>query len=225
MSTRVDWPVYVVFGLLGGFLVWVLVFPDRAWRVERAFVGWQYRDGDRIELSDAGRLWVRFWTLVTLGGLVAFSAATINWSADSRVETDSSASRGTVYHVGDPVESPGCTVRVFVCLKSDDVFPIEVEGYTATDGPNRLLLYVDDRFFPTHIVMEQDVGQVTVSLYGKCAPWPWWDDAYGDSPADCRGDSINPPFDRGVVPVSLEAPLGGRSLIDGSRDAAVEREA
>jgi hypothetical protein len=240
VSTRVGWPAYLGIGLLVSFLVWVLVTPDHAWRLERAFVGWQYRDGHRIELSTAGRVWVRFWAAVLLVAVVGGSVATVNWSADSRVETEPWSVGGMVYYVGDPVESPGCTVRVFVCLRSDVVFPIDVEGYEAfdevSDGPDglsslealpddtNLLLYVDERFFPTHIVVDQ-AEQVTVSLYGRCAPHRLTGDgAYGDSRADCTEDPLSTAFsfDAGVVPVSLDEPLGGRVLIDGNRDVPIE---
>lgn len=237
VSTRVGWPVYAGLGLLGAFLVWVLVAPDRAWRLERSYTGWQYRDGHRIELSTAGRLWVRFWTAVSLVGVLVFSLMTVHWSAHSRVKMDRSYGE-TVYYVGDAVESPGCTVRVFACLRSDDVFPIEVEGYQASDPvagwPDdmgaieglpedvNLLLYVDERFFPTHVVIGEG-KQVTVSLYGKCAPKRASDDPYGDSASDCADHPTSALVEQGVVPVTLEEPLGDRDLIDGDRDAPVER--
>jgi hypothetical protein len=233
VSTRVGWPVYAGIALLSGLLVWILIAPDKAWRLERAFVGWQYRDGHRIELSAAGRLWVRFCTVVSLVILLVVAGATVNWSAGSRVETGAWPGGGTVYDVGDPVESPGCVIRIVACLRSDVVFPIEVTDFEALDpvsghdvlpdGTN-LLLYVADRFFPTHLVISEESERVTVSLYGKCAPRYPWDDPVGSAAAECRSDSSSLLDTRGVVPVTLDQPLGVRTIVDGHRDAPISPE-
>ena len=237
VSTHADGRMFAALALWSGLALFVLVAPDRAWRMERFFVGWQYKDGHRIELSTAGRLWTRIGGVMMLVVVLGLSAATINWSAGSRVQTAPWPDGGTVYYVGDPVQSPGCTVRVFVCLKSDPVFPIEVVRYdvpqSVVDGsllserdelPDNtdLLLYVEDRFFPTHIVIEQ-AEQVTVSLYGRCAPRRASDDAYGNSSSECVSDALFPERTPGVVPVGLNKPLGERLLIDGSRNLVIEK--
>ncbi|MEN3616175.1 hypothetical protein AAH979_42770 [Plantactinospora sp. ZYX-F-223] len=173
--------------------------------------------------------------MVTLVILSVVGGATVNWTAASRVETEPWGGSGSrMYYVGDPVESPDCTVRVFVCLRSDVVFPIEVTGYKAmepgSDGrptgldklpdDTNLLLYVEWPFFPTRITLDQGDERVTVTVYGRCAPWRF-NDPYGRSPADCATDRAAGPYGGGVVPVSLDKPLDGRALIDGSRDALV----
>lgn len=240
MSTRLSWPVYVGFALFAGFGLWVILKPDQAWRGQRAFVGWQYRDGHRIELSPAGRLWTRFTGVIPLVVVLGITALTVDWSAESRVATEVAPGGDTVYYyLGDPVESPGCTVRVIACLRSDVVFPIEVTRYEAfgsvATGPDglagldalpagtNLLLQVADRFFPTHLVVSEQADRVTVSLYGKCASHLPGQAAAGRTAADC--ESYSPPLLSriGVVPVSLDEPLGGRSLVDGNRGGPVER--
>jgi hypothetical protein len=76
----------------------------------------------------------------------------------------------------DAVDSPGCTVRIFVCLRSEAVFPIEVMDYDALDAKSTraglpaetdLVLQVADRFLPTHLVMSEEGDRVVVSLFGR----------------------------------------------------------
>jgi hypothetical protein len=222
VSTRLPWQAYLLVTVFAAIGVWVLVAPDRAWRLQRAFVGWQYRDGHRIELSTAGRLWTRFGGVVSLAVALWLCLLGVNWSADSRVETESRGA-DTVYLLGDPVESPGCTVRVVVCVKFDVVFPIEVTGYEAPAAGTELLVSVEDQFFPTHLVMSEQDDRVTVSLYGKCVPRYPWDPAYGRSASECRSSYSSSFPGRGLVPVSLDRPLAGRPVIDGSRGDPVER--
>ena len=230
VSTRVGWPVYVGLVLLFGWLVWkTVIAPDYWWRKERRCgVAVPRRAPDRAEhrWTDLGR----FWTAVGLVILCVVGGATINWTAASRVETEPwGGLGGRVYYVGDPVESPSCTVRVFVCLRSDVVFPIEVTGYETVEpgsdarmteldklpDDTNLLLHVEWPFFPTRVVVDQGGEQVTVTVYGKCAPWRL-DDPYGRSPADCATNRTAGTYGGGVVPVSLDRPLDGRPLIDGS---------
>lgn len=228
VSTRVGWPVYAGLALLCGWLVWILIAPDYWWRVERSFVGWQYRDGHRIELSTAGRVAARIGAVVTILGMLGGAAATVDWTAARRVRTEWLRPANTVYYVGDPVRSPGCVVRVFVCLRSEKVFPIDVQEYRADHRPSdleklpddtNLLLYVERRFFPTHVVVDEG-DRVTVTLYGKCAR-TGSGGAYGRSTSDCPQQPPPALDDRSVVPVTLSSPLGHRLLVDGARDTPV----
>jgi hypothetical protein len=230
VSTRAGWPAYAGIGLMIALLVWVLIAPDKAWRLERVFVAWQYRDGDRIELSSAGRAWARFSSLVGIVVLLVVAGQTVNWSASSRVRTEALPGGQTIYHV-DVVDSPGCTVRIFVCLRTEAVFPIEVTDYEELDAKwgrdgvpvdTDLLLRVPDRFFPTHLVMSEGDSRVTVSLFGRCTPRYSWDDAVGSSAADCGARSSFPADFPGLVPVTLSRPLGDRQVLDGHGDAPIE---
>lgn len=214
VSTRVGWPVYAVLALLCAFLVWVLVAPDFWWRKERALVGWRYRDGHRIELSTAGRLWMRFCALAALVVVIVVTGATVDRTAVSRVETEVEGGK-RVYHVGDPVDSPGCTVRIVACLASDTVFPIPVSGYEVRGG-DQLLLDVDARHFPTHVVLDEG-DTVTVTLYGRCERRTTRE-PHHDSEAECPRSL---PGFGGVVPVRLDRPLDGRAVVDGTRDATL----
>jgi hypothetical protein len=233
VSTRVGWPAYAGIGLLIALMVWVMIAPDKAWRLERPFVGWQYRDGDRLELSDAGRAWARLSSLIGIVVLLVVAGLTVNWSASSRVRTEGLSSGQTVYYL-DPVESPGCTVRIFVCLRTEAVFPIEVTDYQVVDPKwgrdgvpvdTDVLLRVADRFFPTHLVLSEEGDRVTVSLFGRCTPRYSWDDATGSSAAECESDSPHPDDFPGLVPVTLTRPLGDRQVIDGETDAPIEPDA
>jgi hypothetical protein len=230
VSTRVPWPAYVGLGLLGALLVSVVVAPDRWWRLERSFVGWQYRDGHRIELSRAGRIAARSSAVVTTAALCLIAGATVDWTAERRVRTEWLRPAGTVYDVGDAVESPGCVVRVFACLRAETVFPVGVTEYRALTGRRAgidgvpddadLLLYVEGRYFPTHLVVEEG-ERVTVTLYGRCAR-PRSGEAYGRSRSDCAADPRAALNDPGAVPVRLAEPLGERTLIDGHSGMPVE---
>jgi hypothetical protein len=199
-------------------------------------VAWQYRDGDRIELSGAGRAWVRFTGLVGLVILLVMVGMTINTSASSRVRTERLDTESfydkTVYYVGDPVESPGCTVRIFVCLNTDVVFPIEVTGYEEIDpaagrdglsADTDLVLQVEDEFFPTHLVASEEGDRVTVSLYGKCVPRNAWDDPVGSSAPECESHAWEPSDTGALVPVTLDRELGDRTVLDGHRNAPIDR--
>jgi hypothetical protein len=167
---------------------------------------------------------------VSIAIMCVVAGATVSWTAASRVETEYSPPAETVYYVGDPVESPGCVIRIVVCLRSDAVFPITVTEYEATESrpagfkampdDTNLLLYVEGHYFPTHLLVEQG-ERVTVTLYGKCAG-RGVSDAYGSATADCTADPNAALVRRGVVPVSLREPLGARTLVDGHRDAPVE---
>lgn len=228
VSTRFGWPVYLGLGVVCLLLASAVVRPDAWWRLERAFVGWQYRDGHRIELSRAGRIAARSGGVVGILIVLAIGAATVDWTAARRVRTEWLRPSQTVYYVGDPVESPGCVVRVFACLRSEVVFPISVTEYRADHRPSdldllpddtNLLLYVERRFFPTHLVVEEG-ERVTVTLYGKCAR-SGSGGAFGRSSSDCPKEPPPVLDDRGVVPVSLAEPLGERTLVDGDRDVPV----
>lgn len=224
VSTRLSWPVYVGFAVFAGWMVWILIAPDYWWRLERSLVGWQYRDGQRIELSSAGRLGARLGTVAVLVLLCVVTVISVDRTVESRVRTMWWPSEGMAYDVGDPVESPGCTVRVVVCLSSEVVFPIPITGYRPigsdgrSDAPEplpddtNLLLYVESRFFPTHIVLRK-ADRVTVTVYGRCASGPS-EGSYGESPSDCAAPEAALP-DRGVVLVALDEPAGGQTLIDG----------
>jgi hypothetical protein len=232
VSTKVDWPAYAGLGVLGAYLIWVLVAPDKAWRLERVFVAWQYRDGDRIELSPAGRAWVRFTSLVGMAVLLFGVGLTFDWSAAAHVRTETTSDSDTIYHVADSGGPPDCTVRIIVCLENDVVFPIEVTDYEELDPASGheglsvdtdLVLYLPDRFFPTHLVRSEQDDRVTVSLYGKCVPEYPWDDPVGNSAAECESDAWEPSDTGGLVPVTLDRELGDRTVLDGHRHAPVDR--
>lgn len=238
VSGKLPWPMYFVLGLMYVWGLWLLITPDRVWWLQRPFVAWQYRDGHRMELSTAGRLRARFGGILSIVMSLGLGLASINWSADSRVGVERE-DLDTFYYLGDPVESPGCTVRIVVCLKSDEVFPIEVTGYdefgSVADGPGtlsrleslpadtNLLLFVPDGYLPTHLVVDEDSDRVIVWLYGECAPYQSWEDVRGDSAADCAYDP-RLSLGREVVPVSLDdGPPAGRTVIDGGRGGPVDR--
>jgi hypothetical protein len=225
VSTNGGWAVFVFFGLV--FLLFLtfgvlgLVAPDQVWRMRHWWVRWQYRDGHRLEPSDAGRLWERIIGVGLLGAALAFAgwvgSQTIDWSAESRVEREIDGT-ATVYDLRAAAQTPGCAIRVIVCLRSDEVFPIEVTSYEASD--TELRLRVGDEFFPTHAVVEE--GQrVTVSLYGRCNP-DSGDEPYGSSAADCAVDRRFGFILYGVVPVTLNGPLDGRTVVDGHTGQPIE---
>jgi hypothetical protein len=157
--------------------------------------------------------------VAVLGMTIVFamlvSSEAVNWSADSRVEREIDGTE-IVYDLTDAAETPGCALRIVACLRSDEVFPIEVTSYEASG--TGLRLWVSDKFFPTHAVVEE--GQrVTVSLYGRCNR-DLGAEPYGSSTTDCvRRTGF---YVYGVVPVTLDEPLGGRVLVDAHAGQPIE---
>lgn len=198
---------FLVFGVLG------LAAPRLVWRMRHWLVRWQYRDGDRLQPSDAGLLLERFIGLVVLGvgsyAAISAGSVVIDWSAEARVQRDFEGLT-TVYDLDAATATPGCAIRVVVCLRADEVFPIEPTSYQASGTELRLRL--DDKFFPTHAVLDEDGRRVTVSLYGRCDS-DVGGEPYGNTATDCASSRFA--FAYGVVPVALDGPLGDRTLVDG----------
>ncbi|MBU2666049.1 hypothetical protein KOI35_21275 [Actinoplanes bogorensis] len=200
--------------ILGGvvliaFALWTVIAPRQQWQVLNA---WRYRDPEANEPSDLsynlGRAaGVGTIVLVLIFGFVLIrdhnsperDAAQAREAREQRFGTSSAELLAS-----PPAGDSGDPVAIWRYATPDEKF---LAGLGPVPAGTDLLIAVDGAFRPEAMTVDETADRVTVTLRGTCVSAKILCDQATRSQA-------LPPVR--LIPLDLDAPLGGRPLVDGT---------
>ena len=191
------------------FLLWGIIAPRSQWRTLR---GWQYRHPRLNEPSDAAYAFGRFVNVV---GLVVMLVAGW-WLIRDTMATGSERARAEAASTLFPNQRAEIVTVSQTAPDADPggLQPIPLRRYVEADTTKvaglpkgtRLVVVIDGVFEPKSVAVREDAGSVRVTVLGTCP-----------LPTMCeRTDPVTGPYSITGVPVRLAAPLGGRTVLDGT---------